>query len=573
MSFPETPSSRLVAKIVSVLVTFVNAKDRVVRFRATQILSHIVNSLDSIDDDIYQNLTTSLRDRIYDKELTIRIQAVSGLVRLTGGEIEEDDEDEENPLVDLLTILQHDSSSEVRRSLLANLPLTPSSLKHALERARDTDAQTRRTLYAKLLPQLGDFRHLSLSMREKLLRWGLRDRDENVRKATAKLFRERWIEDCAGDHVEQVEGAEPLPAGQAHPPTIPALLELLERIDVVNSGTENGIALTAMKEFWEGRPDYREAVTFDDAFWNDLTSESVFMARSFNEFCRQDSKYENLLEDKMPEVTRLAYYLAKYTHSLIESIKTFNEDGEGDEQETVEKEFVVEQLLHMALNLDYSDEVGRRKMFSLLRESLALPELPEEVTKLTVEVLRCTCSNDAAGEREFCGVVLEAVAEVHDTIVEDATEEDDDAQSFVSAQSEIEDDAPPTGKSKKSKSAEAKKGKAEDTSELQEAEEKMLKEITINMKCLHIARCMLQNVQGNLQENSHLVTMLNNLVVPAVRSHEAPIRERGLECLGLCCLLDKVSLTVRDCLKSANDLLDAVRREFDSLYPLLQQRS
>jgi len=33
--------------------------------------------------------------------------------------------------------------------------------------------------------------------------------------------------------------------------------------------------------------------------------------------------------------------------------------------------------------------------------------------------------------------------------------------------------------------------------------------------------------------------MLNNLVVPAVRSQEAPIRERGFCCLGLCCLLGK----------------------------------
>nr|POE72877.1 condensin complex subunit 3 [Quercus suber] len=33
--------------------------------------------------------------------------------------------------------------------------------------------------------------------------------------------------------------------------------------------------------------------------------------------------------------------------------------------------------------------------------------------------------------------------------------------------------------------------------------------------------------------------MLNNLVVPAVRSQEAPIRERGLCCLGLCCILGK----------------------------------
>jgi len=77
----------------------------------------------------------------------------------------------------------------------------------------------------------------------------------------------------------------------------------------------------------------------------------------------------------------------------------------------------------------------------------------------------------------------------------------------------------------------------------EEDEAKAIKEIVINMKCLHIAQCMLQNVEGTLQQNVHLVTMLNNLVVPAVRSHEAPIRERGLLCLGLCCLLDKVSPT------------------------------
>jgi condensin complex subunit 3 len=56
---------------------------------------------------------------------------------------------------------------------------------------------------------------------------------------------------------------------------------------------------------------------------------------------------------------------------------------------------------------------------------------------------------------------------------------------------------------------------------------------------LHIVQCMLSNVGGNLQQNDHLVSMLNNLVVPAVRSHEAPVRERGLVCLGLCALLDK----------------------------------
>ena len=62
-------------------------------------------------------------------------------------------------------------------------------------------------------------------------------------------------------------------------------------------------------------------------------------------------------------------------------------------------------------------DAGRCSPF--LRQSLSVPDLPEEVTKLTIEVLRGICAGDAAGEREFCSVVLEAVADVHDTIMDE----------------------------------------------------------------------------------------------------------------------------------------------------------
>ncbi|KKY23192.1 putative nuclear condensin complex subunit 3 [Phaeomoniella chlamydospora] len=534
---PETPSTRLTFSVLSMLIPLLSAKEKTVRYRATQIISHVINTLESIDDELYHLIRQSLMKRIRDKEPTIRIQAVMGLGRLAGNEAEEDEDDEDGEDVDssgllgkLLDALQNDTSAEVRRSLLLNLPLTPSTLPYLLERARDLDGPTRRALYARLLPTLGDFRHLSLSMREKLLRWGLRDRDENVRKAAGRLFRERWIEDCAGTRVETEEG-QPITQQEAAPPSFSALLELLERIDVVNSGVEDGIALEAMKDFWDGRPDYLDAVIFDDEFWSSLTPEAAFVARSFNDFCQQDDKYQSLVEEKMPEVTRLGFYLQKYLNTLLDTLKKAAE--EGIEEDTVEQEFIVEQLLHMALTLDYTDEIGRRKMFSLLREALAMADLPDEVTRLAIEVLRLVCGNDAAGEKEFCGVVLEAIAEVHDNIAPEPVEGEED-DSFVSAKSEVSDDRSPN-LSRKSTSRSGISG--EDRSP--EQEEKAIKEIMINMKCLHIAQCMLQNVDGNLQQNISLVTMLNNLVVPAVRSHEAPIRERGLFCLGLCSLLDR----------------------------------
>ncbi|KAL4995432.1 nuclear condensing complex subunit [Aspergillus recurvatus] len=518
----ERPTAHLTTSLVSLLVPLLSAKDKIVRFRSTQIIAHIVNSLDTVDDELYHTLRQGLLKRIRDKEPSVRVQAVMGLGRLAGNEEDDDENEDTSALVEkLVDIMQNDTAAEVRRTLLLNLPLIPSTLPYLLERARDLDAPTRRALYSRLLPTLGDFRHLSLSMREKLLRWGLRDRDESVRKATGKLFCDRWVEDIAGTN------SDPEKVGQRSEPSIPALLELLERIDVVNSGMESGIAHEAMRSFWEGRPDYREAVLFDEAFWGSLTAESAFLLRSFNDFCRveNEGKYDSLADEKIPVVTALAMYLHKYMTELLQRKKLTKDATDVNDDETIEIEFIVEQLLHIAMTLDYSDEVGRRKMFSLLREALAVPELPQESTKLAVETLRCVCGPDAAAENEFCSVVLEAIAEVHDTII---TED-----SFVSAKSEISDDASSRQRSETPMSEDDKPFNKE------EAKAKVLKEIVINMKCLYIALCMLQNVEGNLQANMNLVTMLNNLVVPAVRSHEAPIRERGLECLGLCCLLDK----------------------------------
>ncbi|KAG9535816.1 ARM repeat-containing protein, partial [Aureobasidium melanogenum] len=204
-ALPETPTSRLTNAILNILLQLLSTKDKIVRFRATQISAHIINTLDTLDDQMFHLLRLALLKRIHDKESSVRMHAIYGLSRLAA-ELDEDEQDEDSDddddassgvLEKLLNVLQNDPSAEVRRALLLNLPLTPTTLPYLLERARDLDAATRRALYARLLPALGDFRHLSLTHREKLLRWGLRDRDETVRKATARLFRERWIEDCA----------------------------------------------------------------------------------------------------------------------------------------------------------------------------------------------------------------------------------------------------------------------------------------------------------------------------------------------------------------------------------------
>lgn len=537
-------SNRTTSSILLAVLPFLCAKDRTVRYRATQIISQVLGVLSTIDDDLYKVIRHELIKRLRDKVPAIRLEAVLALGRLVENEMEDEEEEQDSDediapglLEKLLDVLQNDTNAEVRRALLLNLPITPKTLPYLLERARDRDGPTRRALYSRLLPSLGDFRHLSLSMREKLLRWGLRDRDERVRKATARLFRERWIEDCAASRVEQSNEPKDKKVG-FHDPSIPALLELLERIDTLNTGSDSGIACEAMKEFWTGRPDYLDAVAFDDEFWDNLTPESAFMARTFNDYCQQDPNFHAMLEEKMPEVTRLGFHLQKHINSLLVKVQSANEsDSDEKVAEQAEQEFIVEQLLYIAQSLDYTDEIGRRKMFSLLRHSLSMADLPEECTRLTVEALRLVCNPDAAGEREFTSVVLEAIAEVHDNIVSSDLEgegDENEEDSFVSARSEVSgesgDTTPKTNGNSKNK---RNKHLSEEEQEVQ-----AIKEVVINMKCLHIAQCMLQNVAGNLQTNIHLRTMFDNLVIPAVRSHEVLIREKGVQCLGLCCLLE-----------------------------------
>ncbi|KAK0265443.1 chromosome condensation complex Condensin, subunit G [Friedmanniomyces endolithicus] len=560
-SVSETPTGRLASTILGTLLPLLSSKDKTIRFRATQITSHMVNKLNMLDDSLFHKLRLALLKRMHDKETPVRVQAIYGLGRLAQ-EVVDDNEDQDESdsddnvgagvLTKLLLVLQHDPAAEVRRNLLTSLPLIKEVLPYLLERARDADGSTRRALYARLLPTLGDFRHLSLTHREKLLRWGLRDRDENVRKATARLFRERWIEDCAAlpaaqaieqEEAEGEEQPETKATDTAAAPSLDALLELIERIDVINSGGEGGIAQVAMKEFWEGRPDYVDYVSFPDTFWEDLSPELAFVARTFNEYCRSSGKedgydgprmLDGMIEDKLPEVTKFGFLLEREFAKLIEMVQlaATGEDEEAEE-DCVQREFVVEQMLHMALTFDYSDEVGRRKMFGLMREALANPELPEETTRLAVEVLRLVCGENLRGEREFCGVVVEVLAEVHDCIMDDEDETEEPSSSvddsFHSATEVIEDEDAPAKKA-------AKKLSPEDA---EREEQKAIRAIVVNMKCLHIALCVLQNVQCDLNDNVHLVSLLNTLVVPAVRSTEAPIRERGLCCLGLCCLLSK----------------------------------
>lgn len=81
------------------------------------------------------------------------------------------------------------------------------------------------------------------------------------------------------------------------------------------------------------------------------------------------------MERVLPVVTAMAFKLQEEYNLLeettpAEELDSQQQDDEEDlPAEYVERTFVVAELCKMAVNLDYSDEIGRRKMFQLARES------------------------------------------------------------------------------------------------------------------------------------------------------------------------------------------------------------
>lgn len=115
---------------------------------------------------------------------------------------------------------------------------------------------------------------------------------------------------------------------------------------------------------------------FVDAFWNELTPEKAFLVRVFVEHCI-NTKDNGRLESSLPVVTALAFKIQAAYNNLLEQIQVYEEaqllnepneeEQEAREDARVNQEFVISEILRLAVNLDYTDEIGRRKMFGLVR--------------------------------------------------------------------------------------------------------------------------------------------------------------------------------------------------------------
>ncbi|EJC98309.1 uncharacterized protein FOMMEDRAFT_96961 [Fomitiporia mediterranea MF3/22] len=502
----ETPSSRFVARLLRYFLKGFQAKSKEVRFRCLNFVSEIISSLGEMDQDLYAELRTSLLERLADKEPLVRVHSVVALSLLAASEDPYDLEDDEPPILNsLLTTLYYDPAAEVRRAALLHIPFTPSTLPALLTRMRDVDAITRKLVFSAVLPRLANPRQLTIAQREQVASQGLGDRSDVVRVAAAKLLG-TWVDACDGD-----------------------LAMFVSLFDVHTPD----VARDALKSVFVTRAEVANEIEFDDEFWSNLKPETALLARTFVEHCISKSD-ESRLETTLPVVTALAFHLqSSYNNflSLLQDIDNNNNEDEDDEEEAREEkavnaEFVMCELLRLAVHLDYSDEIGRRKMFGVVRNMLAHPELPEPLIDPCIGVLHIMSPN----ERDLIRVVVEVISELRDPDTEDNYNEsmalDDETND---AESTIATSRPGSSITR----SQSRKNVHEMT-----PEEKAEADLT-DLRCLNLCIAVLGRIHGSFEENSTLRGVLEELIVPSVQRKELVLREKGLTCLGLCCLIAK----------------------------------
>ncbi|KAJ1648373.1 chromosome condensation complex Condensin, subunit G [Coemansia erecta] len=255
------------------------------------------------------------------------------------------------------------------------------------------------------------------------------------------------------------------------------LLELTAALDVVDSPAAGKV----MQALFAAYTEIPENLSFDNELWNTLTPEVVFVIRATLEFFaeRHDS---DQLDKHLPDGMRLAQLLETMGAKL---------EAEAEDEQRADHEFVIHQLLLIARMSDFPDELGRRAMLTLMRKMLLVPEIPENNIEAVSDIIRKL----SVSEQDFVRIMVEVVSDVREMAPSTS------------------DDLPP--------------------------ERIRLETLLVSIKCLIIIKYILQRCFDSLSDGSAMYALLTECVVPAVQSSETVLQEYGIECLALCCLLDR----------------------------------
>lgn len=279
-------------------------------------------------------------------------------------------------------------------------------------------------------------------------------REESVRQACVDLIFENWIQKANGN-----------------------LIQFLAGLDVISN---TKVAETVLNQFFVKLPNMMNN-NFNEQFMQSMNAEMAFILRVYCEHrIAASSGDRQIVQEILPELSVMNGYAREKYNAIITC---------EDEVYKAELSFILNELLQVTAQLDFSDEVGRRAIFETLQEIMANLETHETVYQTCIKMFLEHCSST----QEFLEIMTEFIGSFRDV--------------YDASNSDISDDI----------------------------------KIMANLRALDIIKNVFSIPEISFAKYPILVAYLDEIVIQSVNSHFAAVQASGLKCLGLCCTIEKVN--------------------------------
>ncbi|XP_066999991.1 condensin complex subunit 3 isoform X2 [Anabrus simplex] len=490
-----------------------------IRFRVCQFINKILQNLGEeafIDDELCNQISECMMERLQDKSPAVRSQAVMALLRL---------QDPTNPNCPVIKAyiyhLRNDPSPEVRRAVLTCLGRSHLTVPHIRERTRDVKDTVRKQAYSAISKL--NIRSFTIHNRELLLRDGLRDRSEIVRTFVEKVLLSAWLDNLDGDYFQ-----------------------FLHALDVENS-TET--SLLALNAFFKHKPikEVTSKLVLQDKLlpMEALTSETAFYWRCLAQYLHSHDETDDL-DEIIPELTPFCEYIRQYMARLKSA-------GKADDYDRIQHEFVVLQLLELAKVFDLADEVGRGNLRQLLLDLLMNKEVKKKLVPVIVELL-VEVIPDVNTRLQTLAEVISEIHEPLSEVITQITQEERQHREFKKAQIraerlELQEELEQAVGQKDFLRAQEIDSQlnelAEKYQQLTDKPEVITQEVrkirddplTLS-KCLCIVYEMMQSPTISCM-TPHLRSLMEDFVTNNLKVEDALVQVMALQTMGVFCLLEK----------------------------------
>ena len=248
----------------------------------------------------------------------------------------------------------------MRRTIIKCIGATRLTLPHVVRRTLDVDERVRRLAY-KFIADKIHIKSLTIAQREEIVKRGLNDRNENVRKMVSKELVPSWLRLCNDNIIELLYA---LDVGNSDGETAKDVLNVLFEDVSHKELVENFCYLDPVTKLVPAAKLTPETAVY----WRNLTR---FMYDEIEEKGVQAA--QPYLENLLPELTQFCHYIRQFIleHNIHKNNDApDSEDCEDEEAKEVAWLFVAKQLIEMTNVFDLSDEMGRNNLAKLCREIL-----------------------------------------------------------------------------------------------------------------------------------------------------------------------------------------------------------